>query len=135
MKEYWYIGFTAGPRKRWFDIFSHKEFRHVLALHFDPVCGVWIYFDVAVNGTFIRVFPAGAGEISCVIAQTARWLKVEVAQAVYPVGLWRFYCVPAVKSLLGVRSCALRPKALYRDLVKAGAVPAFADGDAHGGNI
>lgn len=125
MIERWYIGFTSRPRQHWFDLFTHRDYRHVVALRFDPVCGVWIYYDVAVNGTVLQVYPQGSKIISAVIAEVPRWLAIDGQAGNYRFGLWRLYCVPAVKSLIGLRSCALRPKALYRDLVKAGAVPAF----------
>ena len=125
MSVSWYIGFTARPRKHWFDVFTSKNFRHVLALSYDPACEVWLYYDVGLNGTYIDSFPKGSPVIAALIAEVPRWLKTNVRQTLYPRGLWRFYCVPAIKSLVGLKSCALTPKGLYRDLVKAGAIPAF----------
>lgn len=36
-----------------------------------------------------------------------------------------FWCAPAVAHLLGIRSCALVPIQLYRDLLRRGATPAY----------
>lgn len=127
----WYVGFQGdyeGRERAWHDIFTCPRFRHVFAMGYDPELHVYVVYEPSVYGTQIEVLAADERAVDILIlhiAQTGCWLKVDPRQGRFLLGLWRFYCVPAVKHLLGVRSCALSPKGLYRHLVKQGAQPAF----------
>ena len=98
---------------------------HVLAFGFDGGSGVWIVVDPMRHGTVVTVLPpwefdAWVLEISLEFeiyriarrAETAVWFP----------GLW---CVGAVKRLVGLRSSALSPAGLRRDLLGAGARRVF----------
>ena len=127
----WYVGFVGdypGRLPGWFDIFTTKKFRHVCAIGYDPQNHVWVLYDPTVSVSVIQIFhpddPQLNKLITC-ISHFGRWLKVKPAAHACYFGRWRHYCVPAIKHLLGVRSSALTPRALYRDLVMQGAQPAF----------
>ena len=127
----WYIGFTGdyeGRPRAWHDIFTDKEFRHCLVIGFCPLNRVWIYYDPLTTGTTLEVFNSADRAIDLIVlhvCENGKWLKVQPSNNLFKLGQWRMYCVPAIKHLLGFRSCALTPRGLYRDLVKAGATPAF----------
>lgn len=134
----WFVGFVGDSEDRprqWFDIFTCNKFRHCLLLGFDPVSCVWVYIDPTTDGTKVMTFQAGSmtvGGIISYVQERGCWLRVKAGEHKFLTGCWRLYCVPIVKSFAGIRSCALRPKGLYRDLVRAGATPAFVKEDDHG---
>lgn len=128
---HWYVGFIGdheGRGRHWFDLFTDKDFRHVLAIGYDPMNKVWVYYDPTLLATIIDVYhpdnEALNGLISFV-SRNGRWLKVKPKIKVCSFGRWRHYCVPAIKHLLGSSSSALTPRGLYRDLIREGAQPAF----------
>lgn len=127
----WYVGFNGdynGREKRWWDIFTCNEFRHCMLLGYDPQLGVWLYYDPTMNGAAVEIFCQDDPSIDMIIqhfAVNGKWLKVKPQKHLFVTGLWRLYCVTAVKHILGIKSSALTPKGLYRDLVKAGATPVF----------
>ena len=98
---------------------------HVLAFGFDPVTGVWVVVDPHRRGTEVQLLPpwefdawiqgiADTGEVYRIAAQRS-------TPTIVP-GLW---CVGAVKRLVGLRSGALFPAGLRRDLLRAGARRVF----------
>lgn len=127
----WYVGFVGdipGKPRNWFDIFTCKSFRHVLALAYDPVCKTWLHYEPTVTGTKIALYTRDSKEVSALISAVTEygvWLKIEGQTGSYKTGCWRLYCVPAIKHLVGLKSSALTPKGLFRDLLKAGAKPIF----------
>lgn len=136
----WYIGFTGdyeGRGRHWYDIFTKPGFRHVLALGYDPDLSAYVLYDPTHAGTTITILSADDRAVDLLILhvkETGCWLKVNPGGNRFLFGQWRFYCVPAIKHLVGLKSCALSPHGLYRDLVKAGAVPAFSS-ETNDGNI
>lgn len=127
----WYIGFLGDHDERpraWFDIFTCPQFRHCFAMAYDPLNQVWIYYDTSMGGSEIIIYPRDDQMVTTIIAFVAQrgcWLKFKKQKYVFKTGCWRLYCVPAIKFILSFKSSALRPKALYRDLVRAGAQPVF----------
>lgn len=137
----WYIGFAGdheGRDPQWYDVLNHPKFRHVLALGYDPDLHAYVLYDPNLHGTVIEIMPADDRRVDLLILlvkQNGYWLKVKPGSAKFLFGQWRFYCVPAIKHLIGFKSCALTPLALYRDLVRAGAEPAFGSEIEHGKTI
>lgn len=127
----WYAAFYGDEDRWWWDRICKPGFRHVAAYTYYPGPGVWVLYDVTFNRTCIRVFsreewmawmrtlPCHTKHLRCGIPDEPHarpwWLKLT------------FWCAPAVAHLMGIRSRALRPEALYRDLVRHGALPAFED--------
>lgn len=134
----WYIGFAGdheGRARQWYDFLSRPKFRHVLALGYDPDLHAYVCYDPTQYGTTIDIMAADDRAVDLLILHIKNhgcWLKVNPARAAFLFGQWRFYCVPAIKHLIGFKSCALTPYALYRDLVRAGAEPAFGSEIEHG---
>lgn len=98
---------------------------HVYAFALDPRTGVWIVIDPHLRWT--RVFALTDGP------EFDRWVVGVAAGAdIYriqgrgqaPVGAG-WFCVGTVKRLVGLRSGALSPRGLRRDLLRAGAQQVF----------
>lgn len=123
----WYVAFFGATRDHWWDRLSPPGFEHVLAFAYAAHAERWVVYDVGRDRTVIRTLTADA---------FTRWIAglpagrtivhFEAGDAPAPpanrVGFW---CSIAVAHLVGVRSRALRPVALYRDLLAQGARPAF----------
>lgn len=98
---------------------------HVLAFAYDPVAEVWMVVDPHVRWTEVFALKRGA--------QFDRW----VADLATRADIWRlqgrgqapvlpgWFCVAQVKRLVGLRSGALSPAGLRRDLQRAGARQVF----------
>lgn len=122
----WNIAFMRGPRQNWWDWLTEPEWRHVCAFGYSVTADAWVIYDVAdthsrisvVDGRWMdRWFDTNAGRFTAVLK-----VHTKPGDLRSRLGLW---CVTAVKHLVGSRSSALRPHALYRDLLASGAEPAF----------
>ena len=125
---YWNVIFQTNPREHWWDWLTCHQWRHCCAYGWNA--DRWIVFDVADTRSRIHVMLDAEFDV---------WLsqRMEKATAVvkFPtqmggglrarVGLW---CVTSIKHLLGLGSSALRPKALFRDLVRQGAEVVYENG-------
>jgi hypothetical protein len=123
----WIVFFGDTPRRAWWANFLRPGFRHIAAVSWYPETERWVYFDPALRGTVIGVFTADQAPamFDQLLARSTVVLRVASrhGRGAAPAFPW---CVGAVKSLLGVRSRALTPYALYRDLLAMGAEPAEA---------
>lgn len=127
----WYIMFE-GPRERRFliDVFTGPGFRHCLAFAFDPGGERWLIYDVTRRGTAILAltgaqFPDWLTTMK--VRERARVLQYDLPDHAphrfwLQTGMW---CVTAIIHLVGLRSSAWRPAALWRDLIRAGAIEVF----------
>lgn len=98
---------------------------HVFAFAFDARTGVWIVIDPHLRWTRVFTVPAGAPFRRWVagVAPTADIYRI-TGRGEAPIGLG-WFCVGTVKRLVGLRSGALSPAGLKRDLVRAGARQVF----------
>lgn len=135
----WFVAFNGGyeltgegmriesRRKHVVDWLSPRGFWHVFAFAYDAAGKRWIIYDVNRGGTavvaltsdqfdvWLPYMRAGGGRVLAVDlrARPRAWMQL---------GMW---CVVAMRHLLGVRSLALRPVGLWRDLRAAGAEEVF----------
>jgi len=129
----WYVAFWGLERLGWWDVFTRPGFRHVMAFAFSSHAERWLVYDVTRDRTFVRAYRPEAFDLWIgSIPEEATVLKVPAE----PIGRRSyqraaFICTTAVKHLLGLRSRALRPHALYRDLMASGAKYAFGTGPEH----
>lgn len=125
----WYVAFHGTVASRWWDHLSPPGFYHVVAFAYAAHAERWVIYDVARDRTLIRTLTTDA---------FTRWmagLPNERTIVLYeggdlparPFSRMGFWCTTAVAHLVGVRSRALRPHALYRDLLAQGARPAFTE--------
>lgn len=123
----WYVAFFNDERRHWWSPLCRDGFRHVAAFGVDAEAGVWLLYDVTLNRTILRALSAERLHAWVdALPANARILHFETPRD--PVGTdlrVGFWCAPAIAHLVGVRSRALRPEALYRDLLAQGARPAF----------
>lgn len=102
-----------------------KGMGHVFAFGFDARAGVWVIFDPLRHRTEIALISAWEFDrwVASAIEgyQVFRLPAQDRAMVIFP-GLW---CVGAVKRLVGIRSGALSPAGLRRDLIRAGAQRVF----------
>ena len=123
----WYVAFFNDERRYWWSALCRDGFRHVAAFAYDAEAAVWLLYDVTLNRTILRALssPQMDGWVDALPAN-ARIVHFETADEPQPPGVRiGFWCAPAIAHLVGVRSRALRPEALYRDLLAQGARPAF----------
>lgn len=117
------------PRQHltWHVVVEHARtpFGHVYAFAYDPAAEVWMVINPHFRWTEVFALRRGA--------EFDRWVRVTAEGAdIYrldgrgqaPV-LPGWFCVAQVKRLVGLRSGALSPEGLRRDLLKAGARQVF----------
>lgn len=120
----WLILFGATTGKPWLDRIIPGRFKHVSAAGWVAGAKTWVFYDAAWRRTSLKLLPDKEGDRYYAVKQRGHGvLKVEADPDVRGRALFRagFWCVPAVKHLLGSRSGALRPDRLWHDLVAAGA--------------
>lgn len=111
----WHVAFTPP-----------KHSRHCLAFGYEADCGVWIVIEHHLRCISVRAMDAGTFDDWMVeFRPTADIWSMERKDrtSVLSPGLW---CVGTAKRLLGLRSGALSPAGLRRDMIRAGATRTFA---------
>jgi hypothetical protein len=101
------------------------RFKHVRAVGCLVDLDAWLFYDLHIGGTDILVLRgAAAAELLARWAVRAVLLRVPArrprARRFFG---WPQVCTTAVAHLIGAPGSALRPTALWRDLVRAGATP------------
>lgn len=118
----WLVAFVKRGRDHWIDWFLPSGFRHVFAFGYVPEADVWLLYDVQFARTQVKVIPDElvGSHIEYAWEEGALIKVPHIKAAAPPLLRWGFWCVPAIKHLIGVRSSALTPKGLYDHLVKIG---------------
>jgi hypothetical protein len=98
---------------------------HCSAFGFDAAAGVYVVVDPHYAWTEVNVLRPAAFDVW--IAEEARGHEVYRIAAQHRTRPWfpGLWCVGAVKRLVGLRSGALSPGGLRRDLLRAGARRVF----------
>lgn len=129
--RFWILAFGRDAAEWWIDWLVPGRFKHVKAAAPLPGLDAWIFYDVHLGGTSIVVVPSGpeaqimwanfrAGS-ELVRFHVKRGSKTNPWFSILSRFGFGFFCAPAIKHLIGLRSGALRPSALYRDCLAAGA--------------
>lgn len=125
----WFVMFQPADKRRfWSDWLSPLEFQHVCAFTYSTGGERWVIYDVNRGGTALAAVDDAmlSDWITYMRRKGAKVLQIEAdlnaARPPFPIGLW---CVTAIRHALGIRSRALRPIGLYRDLRRLGAKDAF----------
>jgi hypothetical protein len=100
------------------------QLKHVRAFGYVPQLKAWIFYDVCIGMT--NIYLAKGRHAEWLIhswCEDCAVLELPVADAAQHRPLVRlgFWCVPAIKHLLRLRSRALRPDRLWRDCLQSGA--------------
>ena len=125
----WNVVFLDVPRSSWWDWFTSDGWRHCCAFGYSVTGECWVIYDVADKTSRISIvddywFDRWVGVRRNRITSIIQIETKEGGDERARLGLW---CVTAIKHLVGLRSGALRPKALHRDLLRHGGKPAFED--------
>jgi hypothetical protein len=119
----WWVMFAKQTDTWWTNLIP-GTYKHVRAAGYHPGSDSIVFVDVGMQRTMISV-GTGHGAWDAL----ADWMSdMEVVtyrpqhdrRTVIPMR-FGYWCVPAIKHLLGIRSGALRPDALLRDLLRNGA--------------
>jgi hypothetical protein len=121
----WQVCFVGRKRKAPWDWFLTKGYFHVFALGYLPGTGVWLRYDVSCFKTEIELL-SGEDADGLLI-----WAHEEGGVLTWPAPVPKrsfmprlgFWCVPAIKNLLGLRCVAATPKGLHDYLARHGATP------------
>ena len=120
----WFLVFQDKARTRWLHWIAAGRFKHVTAYGWVPDQRMWVFYDVSLGNTRIAILPAGtiaaeeeierltAGGVTLAMkprGKVTRWMRI---------GFW---CVPAIAHLVGVGGWSMRPDALFRECLSAGA--------------
>jgi hypothetical protein len=114
----WNLVFHRRALNRWLAWLTPGRFKHVAAFAYLPGVRLWLGYDVQWSGTRIVLMDKAA-----VMAWTRGCAVVEVAVTRQPMGASSrlgFYCVNAVKHLVGVKCIAATPDQLYRHILSHG---------------
>lgn len=100
------------------------RFKHVSAFAYIPRVKLWVIYDVQITGTRLMFFPHDEW-IGGVVQDWTRNSEILVIDRRVDgknkiATRFFFFCGPAIKHLIGLRGRALRPDAIYREVVKAG---------------
>jgi hypothetical protein len=122
VRRLWLVFFDDGTGRPWWSWFLRPGFRHVCAAAWYADERRWVYFNPSRRGLVIEILDEeefGPRFELLLSSCTAALRFASRFERQHAPALW--HCVGAIKALLGVRSCALAPHGLYRDLVAKGA--------------
>lgn len=126
----WLVFFSDPVGTHWWARFFKRGYRHVSAACWYDLEQRWVYFNPARNGINIQLFSGEQGwELFGQLMTTstiALRVRSEFDRRNTPAA---WYCVGAIKALLGIRSRALSPFQLRDHLLQRGAelVPPLED--------
>lgn len=118
----WLVFFCEAEGSPWWARLLAPGYRHVVACAWFAEQERWVYFNPTRRGTVILLYREEefGGRLQQLIDTSACCLRVRatLARDTTPFGWW---CVGAIKALIGSRSRALRPLALRDHLLAEGA--------------
>lgn len=131
MPRVWQVCFVGTERRAPWDWFLPAGYRHAFLLGYLPDHELWLCYDVHCWGSEISVMSgARAGSLLTWATREGGVLNWPAA-AVTP--SWRlrfgFWCVPAIKHVLGLRCVAMTPRRLHDWMVRHGARPLVEESD------
>ena len=97
------------------------RFQHVSAFTYIPGFSGWILYDVQWGGVRIAML----GKVAHLVAYTRGCTIVKFTRRYEHMPLYTrfaFYCVPAIKHLVGLSCVAVSPDGLYRALIDNGGI-------------
>lgn len=117
----WFLAFYRESSAPWLNHLPVR-FRHVSAFGYMPGFHAWALYDVNLGGTTLRLVShetakAWIGKL----IEGAVVVRIEPPRRDMP--LWSrlgFYCVPAMKHLIGLPCVSLTPGQFYRAVIRNG---------------
>jgi len=119
----WNVVFHPVAATAWMNRMPIGHFKHVSAFAYLAGLKGWLLYDVQLCATRIIVLPDLDESMKIIgrLTEGCDILSIERRDGGSTGGRLGFWCVPAVKHLIGLRSGALRPDRLYDDLLLNGA--------------
>jgi hypothetical protein len=120
----WIVFFTDADRAWWWTRFFRRGFRHVCAASWYAGAERWVYFNPVARGTVLEVMTDAefGPRFQQLIRDSSAILRMRtVHERSNPPAA--FFCVGAIKGLLGIKSWALGPYGLWKELKARGAEP------------
>lgn len=119
----WFVVFTEESDKWWIRWLARGRFKHVSCFGYVERAYSWVFYDFYLDRARISVVNdheanalIGHYSSSGTVVRMARPIGRE-AEVNLRSGWW---CVPAVAHIIGLKSCALRPDALFRQCLANG---------------
>ncbi len=129
----WTVVFVPKDREAWFDLLSPRWARHVLAFGYVPATDTYILVDPVEHAHLVAVVPWSDMRVRMMQWKEAGVRALRIDQG--PGGTYNArlgnWCTQTIARLIGLKSSALRPVALYRDLLRAGAYPVLEESDVN----
>lgn len=139
--KFWLVAFHEAAGTPWVN-WVPGRFKHVSLVAYFHGAKSWVVYDPALVGTRVVLYAdtnAGLNELgtwlddALVVRMPARCQDVAIMyeKGGSPLGFWGrlgFWCVPAVRHALGLRSRALLPDRLLRDCLNSGGTIAMQPG-------
>ena len=124
----WILVFSRKSKVWWVRLLVRGKYKHVTAFAYVPGLDIYLFYDVACDRTGIVVAPNNQETIRGYLAQftaDADLMAAPVMKATPrpKLRLFGFWCAMSIKHLIGLRSSALLPTALWRDCLRAGGEP------------
>lgn len=118
----WFVAFSPRCLYRWPWLVPGR-FKHCVAFGYSDACRTWVYYDLTMVGTRIYLLPDGPAAYDNLIVwlRGATVLKAKMRDAAARRPWLGFYCVTAVRHLVGSRCGAVTPSGLYDGLLREGA--------------
>lgn len=118
----WTLVFHRVPHNWFFSLIAMGHFKHVSAFAWLPDARVWLLYDVGFRRTRIVALP-DTPESKALLTQIITGnaiVTMPVREDALP--FWRpgLFCTTGVAHLIGLRSGALRPDALFRSCLRNG---------------
>ncbi|MGL4297118.1 MAG: hypothetical protein ACRCTG_15505 [Aestuariivirga sp.] len=139
--EFWFAAFHEAAETPWVR-WVPGRFKHVSAVGYFREAKSWVVLDPSILGTRLLIFAdtdAGLNALGAWLDNAlvlrmpalSQDLDAMKARGVAKLGLGRlgFWCVPAVRHLLGIPSRALLPDGLLRDCLANGGTVALQPGN------
>jgi hypothetical protein len=120
----WFVVFHTKAMNPWLGRLACGKYKHVSALAYCPGFKAWLLFDAQWTGMRLILMPHETAK-TFYAEYTADCAVLKMARVHQPMPVssrWGFYCVPAIKHLLGLRCVAARPDGLYRSMLRNGAI-------------
>lgn len=121
----WFVVFWPGTMpglNRW-TRWVPGHFKHVSAFGYSPACLTWVWYDVGLAGTAVKVLPdtKESERILGLWVDGCTVLHMSAGKRVGPAARLGMFCVPAIRHLLAVPGGAVRPDGFWRDCLRHGA--------------
>ena len=118
----WLVFFGTDSKPTWWSRWLAPGFDHVSACAWFADQDRWVYYNPARTGTVVLLYRDSefGPRFTQMLESSSAVLRVRGThrRTSTPFGWW---CTGSIKALLGVRSRALRPRGLYRHLLRHGA--------------